>query len=75
MLQLMFKDLGRRWKYKEKALLILRKNFPKSKTKMKEGIFVGSQVKRLVEDHDFSTKSNSTEIRTWEASEISVETS
>jgi hypothetical protein len=41
----------------------LRQKFPKmSKTKMKERIFVGSQIKQLFEDHDFSTKSNSTEI-------------
>jgi len=36
---------------------------------MKEGIFVGSQIKQLFEDHVFSTKSNSTEIRAWVASE------
>lgn len=36
---------------------------------MKEGIFVVSQIKQLFEDQDFSTESNSTDLRTWEASE------
>jgi len=36
---------------------------------MKEGIFVGTQIKQLFEDYDFSTKSNSTELRAMEASE------
>ena len=52
------------------GIAYLRQTFPKiSKTKMKEGIFVGFQIKQQFEDHDFSTKSNSTEIRAWEAYE------
>jgi hypothetical protein len=44
--------------------------FPKiSKTKMREGIFVGPQIKQLLEDHDFSTKLNATDRRAWEALE------
>jgi hypothetical protein len=40
----------------------LRQTFPKiSGTKMKEEIVVGSQIKQLFKDHDFSTKSNATE--------------
>jgi hypothetical protein len=34
---------------------------------MKEGIFIGPQIKQLFEDHNFSTKLNATDRRTWEA--------
>jgi hypothetical protein len=36
---------------------------------MKQGIFVGPQIKRLFEDHNFSTKLNATDRRAWEAFE------
>jgi hypothetical protein len=36
---------------------------------MKEGIFVGPQIKQLFEDHDFSTKLNATDTRAREAFE------
>jgi hypothetical protein len=36
---------------------------------MKEGIFVGPQIKQLFEDHDFNIKLNATERRAWEAFE------
>ena len=36
---------------------------------MKEGIFVGPQIKEPFEDQDFSTRSNSTERRAWKAFE------
>jgi hypothetical protein len=53
----------------------LRKEIPKiSEAKMKEGIFVGPQIKQLLEDHDFSTKLNATERRTWEAFEKACRT-
>jgi hypothetical protein len=40
----------------------LRQKFPKrSEAKMKEGIFVGPQIKQLFEDRDFSKKLNVTE--------------
>jgi len=32
---------------------------------MKEGIFIGSQIKQLFKDQEFSTKLNSTELRAW----------
>jgi hypothetical protein len=45
-----------------KGFANLRQKFPKiSGTKMKEGIFFGSQIKHLFKDHGFSTKSNATE--------------
>jgi hypothetical protein len=48
----------------------LRKKIPKiSEAEMKDGIFVGPQIKQLFEDHDFSTKLKATERRAWEASE------
>jgi hypothetical protein len=34
---------------------------------MKEGSFVGSQIKQLFEDHDFSTELNATGWRAWMA--------
>jgi len=37
--------------------------------KKREGIFVGPQIAQLFEDHDFSTKLNSTESRAWNAFE------
>jgi hypothetical protein len=62
--------LGQAADIESEGFAYLRQKFPKiSKTKMKEGIFVGYQIKQLFEDHDFSTKSNSTELRAWEASE------
>ena len=36
---------------------------------MKEGIFIGPQINKLMEDHDFCTKLNATERRDWEAFE------
>jgi hypothetical protein len=39
----------------------LREKLPKiSEAKIKEGIFVGPEIKQLFEDHDFNTKLNST---------------
>jgi hypothetical protein len=49
--------------------LFKEKIFKISEAKMKEGIFVGPQIKQLFEDQDFSTKLNATDIRTWEAFE------
>jgi hypothetical protein len=34
---------------------------------MKEGIFVGPEIKQLFEDHDLSTKLNAAERTAWEA--------
>jgi hypothetical protein len=34
---------------------------------MKEGNFIGREIKQLLEDHDFSTKSNAAERRAWDA--------
>jgi hypothetical protein len=49
-----------------KVFAYLRQKFSKiSEAKMKEGIFIGSQIKQLFEDHDFSTELNSTERRAW----------
>jgi hypothetical protein len=39
-------------------------------TKMREGIIFGPQLKKLIEDHDFSTKLNATDRRVWPAFEI-----
>jgi hypothetical protein len=51
-----------------KEFAYLWQKFPKiSEAKKKEGIFVGPQIKQLLEDHDFSTKLNATERRAWEA--------
>ena len=36
---------------------------------MKVGIFPGLHIKKLLEDHDISTKLNGTERRAWEAFE------
>jgi hypothetical protein len=36
---------------------------------MKEGIFVGPQIRQLFEDHDFGTKLSATERGAWEAYE------
>jgi hypothetical protein len=48
----------------------LRKKLPKiSEAKMKEGIFVGPQIKQILEDQDFSTKSNATDRRHSKISE------
>jgi hypothetical protein len=44
------------------GFVYLRQNFPKiSGSKMREGIFVGAQIKQLFTHHDFSTKLNATE--------------
>jgi hypothetical protein len=40
-----------------------------SGAKMKEGIFFGPQITQILEDQDFSSKLNSTEIRAWKAYE------
>ena len=48
----------------------LRQNFFKmSGAKMKEGIFFGPQITQILEYQAFSSKLNSTEIRTWKAYE------
>jgi hypothetical protein len=40
----------------------LRQIFPKiSESKMREGIFIGAQIKQPFADHDFSTKLNATQ--------------
>ena len=36
-----------------------------NEAKMKEGIFIGPQIKQLFKDQDFSTKLNTTERRAW----------
>jgi hypothetical protein len=44
-----------------KGFANLRQNVPKiNETKMKEGIFIGSQIQQLFEDQDLSTKLHST---------------
>ena len=49
-----------------KGFAYLRQQFSKiSEAKMKEGIFIGSQIKHLFKDQDFSTELNSTERRAW----------
>jgi hypothetical protein len=40
-----------------------------SGAKIKEGIFFGLQITQILEDKDFSSKLNSTEIRAWKAYE------
>jgi hypothetical protein len=48
----------------------LMQKFPKiNEAKTKEGIFVCPQITQLFEDHDFSTKLNSTQRRAWKPSE------
>jgi len=48
----------------------LRQKFPKtSEANKKEGIFFGPQITQILEDQDFSTKANSTELRAWKAYE------
>jgi hypothetical protein len=46
--------------FKEKVATI-------SEAKMKEGIFIGPEIKQLFKDPDFSTKLNTTYRRAWEA--------
>jgi hypothetical protein len=47
-----------------KEFAYLKQKFHKtSKVKMKEGIFVGPQINKLIEENDFSTKLNATERR------------
>ena len=41
---------------------------------MKEGIFIGPQINKLNEDHDFSTKLNATENRDGRYLKTSTET-
>jgi hypothetical protein len=36
---------------------------------MKEGIFVGPQIKQLFKDHNFSTELNTTDRKAWKAFE------
>jgi len=44
--------------------------FPKIiEAKMREGIFVGPQIKQLLEDQDFCMKSNAVDRRAWKAFE------
>jgi len=53
-----------------KGFAYLKQKFHKiSKVKMKEGIFIGPQINKLIEDNYFSTKLNATERRDWEAFE------
>jgi hypothetical protein len=48
----------------------LRQKFPKIReAKMKEGLFIGPHINKLIEDHDFSTQLNVTERRDWKAFE------
>jgi len=45
-----------------KGFAYLRQNFPKiNEAKMKEGIFIGPQIRQIFEDQDFGTKLHSTE--------------
>jgi len=49
-----------------KGFAYLRQKLSKiHETKMKEGIFIGSQIKQLFEDQEFSTELNSAERRAW----------
>jgi len=49
-----------------KGFAYLREKFSKiSEAKIKEEIFIGSQIKQLFEYQDVSTKLNSTERRGW----------
>ena len=46
----------------------LRQKFPRiSETKIKEGIFVGPQVKQLFQVADLKNKLNAAERRAWDA--------
>jgi hypothetical protein len=48
---------------------LFKTKITQSEAKKREGIFVGPQFAQLFEDHDFSTKLNSTERRAWKAFE------
>lgn len=52
------------------GFLYLKQKFPKlSEAKIKEGIFVGPQIRALFKDLDFKRKLNATESRAWSAFE------
>jgi hypothetical protein len=56
-------------------IVYLRQIFPKiSESKMREGIFIGAQVKQIFTDHDFSTKLNATERQPQRHLKTSAET-
>lgn len=50
------------------ALQFLKQKFPKlSETKIKEGVFVGPDIKKLIEDSSFTSTLNHTEKQAWDA--------
>jgi hypothetical protein len=53
-----------------KGFIYLRQKFPCiSEVKIKEGLFVGPEVKQLFQDPDFRNQLNSANRRAWEAFE------
>jgi hypothetical protein len=57
--------IGQAMDKKSESLAYLRQNILQNECSKDERIFVGSQAKQLFEDHDFSTKSHSTDRRPW----------
>lgn len=58
--------LVRRWK--KRRLCLFMAKFPNIyEAKLKEEIFVGTKIKQLFEEHNYSTKLDATERRDWEA--------
>lgn len=51
-----------------KGFLYLKQKFPRiSEAKIKEGIFVGPQIKEMIKDNEFADNLNTSELRAWTA--------
>jgi len=63
LLHLKIKSFDRRWI----EFACLRHKFPNIfEAKLREGISVDAQIKQILEEHNYNTKLNATDCRTWE---------
>ena len=62
----LMKQFVKALKHDKQAFLYLKKKFPKiSDAKIKEGIFVGPQIRQLIFDNDFQAAMEESELRAW----------
>lgn len=64
----LMKQFAKALKNDKPAFLYLKKKFPKiSDAKIKEGIFIGPQIRQLILDNNFEAKMDETELSAWSA--------
>ena len=70
----LFKNFVKAMDMEGEGFKYIGKKFPyKSEAKLKQGIFVGPEIRKLVKDEELNTKLNAKELAAWEAFKLVVQ--